>query len=160
MRIETVEYVVHAMEKQIIQNDKQKIEVKIPPILDISFIFNYNMHIIAWIFNFGGFKIWFYCLSFLFFFIFNVFLFVFASSNFLIPAHYPQLYFLRNLLHSWISSHAFSKCMRITKNEFFIEILRGTTEARFCRTKLLRYSFDRKLSILCVKNKIKFLGRF
>ena len=42
-----MEYVVHAMEKQIIQNDKQKIEVKIPPILDISFIFNYNMHIIA-----------------------------------------------------------------------------------------------------------------
>ena len=40
LRIEIADYVVHAMEKQIIQNDKQKIEIKIPPIFNIYFIFN------------------------------------------------------------------------------------------------------------------------
>ena len=47
LRIEIAEYIVYAMEKQIIQNDKQKIEIKIPLILNISFIFNYNVHISA-----------------------------------------------------------------------------------------------------------------
>ena len=40
LRIEIAEYVLHVIEKHIIQNDKQKVELKIPPIFNISFIFD------------------------------------------------------------------------------------------------------------------------
>ena len=47
------------------------------------------------------------------------------------------------------------KSIRFRKKKFFIETLRGTTAASFCRMKLLRCSFVQELPILCVKNKIK-----
>ena len=45
--------------------------------------------------------------------------------------------------------------MFFSKKSIFIENLERATGASFCRTELLWCSFDRKLSILCVWNKIK-----
>ena len=52
----------------------------------------------------------------------------------------------------------FSKFSKILKNGKFWKNWKFSiwaTEASFCRRKLLRCSFDGKLSILCVRNKIK-----
>jgi len=52
------------------------------------------------------------------------------------------------------------KKIRSRKKKFFIETLRETTAASFCRMKLLRCSFFQELLILCVRNKIKLPRSF
>ena len=73
----------------------------------------------------------------------------------------PRKFFMKNFFFRNLKkSKIFQKKSDFEKKIFFIETLRGVTEASFCRMKLLRCLFFQELPILCVWNKIKLLRNF